>query len=119
MRRYDPRQVLTLPRRGSALLKDFAGLRRLWPYVRGHRREILVAAGLIPVVSAFQTLQTLNILEGYDVGGLGHNAEAYLHHLIEAIKLASADRLAYAYRPGAPIGCEGIRSPGQDRCSWY
>ena len=30
----------------------------------------------------------------------GHNSAEYLHHLIEAIKLASADRLAYAYSPG-------------------
>jgi len=27
----------------------------------------------------------------------------YLHHLIEAVKLASADRLAYAYTPDVPI----------------
>ncbi|MBI3826891.1 MAG: gamma-glutamyltransferase [Candidatus Rokubacteria bacterium] len=47
--------------------------------------------------SAFQYLQTLNILEGYDLAGWGHNSVDYLHHLIEAIKLASADRLAYAY----------------------
>ena len=41
--------------------------------------------------------ETLNILEGYDLAGWGHNSPDYLHHLIEAIKLGSADRLAYAY----------------------
>jgi gamma-glutamyltranspeptidase / glutathione hydrolase len=56
-----------------------------------------------PPFSAFQMLQTLNILEGYDVRGFGLNSEAYLHHLIEAIKLASADRLAYAYGGDVPI----------------
>ena len=55
-----------------------------------------------PPFSAFQMLETLNILEGYDLTGLGHNSEDYLHHLIEAIKLASADRLAYAYSPDVP-----------------
>ena len=50
-----------------------------------------------PPFSAFQMLETLNILEGFDVAGWGHNSVEYLHHLIEAIKLASADRLAYAY----------------------
>jgi gamma-glutamyltranspeptidase/glutathione hydrolase len=55
-----------------------------------------------PPFSAFQMLETLNILEGCDVSAWGHNSEDYLHHLIEAIKLASADRLAYAYAGEAP-----------------
>jgi gamma-glutamyltranspeptidase/glutathione hydrolase len=56
-----------------------------------------------PPFSAFQMLETLNILEGFDVAGWGHNSVEYLHHLIEAIKLGSADRLAYAYSPDVPI----------------
>jgi gamma-glutamyltranspeptidase / glutathione hydrolase len=56
-----------------------------------------------PPFSAFQMLETLNILEGFDLAGWGHNSVEYLHHLIEAIKLASADRLAYAYAPGVPV----------------
>jgi gamma-glutamyltranspeptidase/glutathione hydrolase len=56
-----------------------------------------------PPFSAFQMLETLNILEGFDLRGWGHNSVDYLHHLIEAIKLGSADRLAYAYSDGAPI----------------
>jgi gamma-glutamyltranspeptidase/glutathione hydrolase len=56
-----------------------------------------------PPFSAFQMLETLNILEGFDVRGWGHNSVESLHHLIEAIKLASADRLAYAYSPDVPI----------------
>ena len=55
-----------------------------------------------PPFSAFQMLETLNVLEGLDVARWGHNSVDYLHHLIEAIKLASADRLAYAYSPDAP-----------------
>jgi gamma-glutamyltranspeptidase/glutathione hydrolase len=53
--------------------------------------------------SAFQMLETLNIMEGFDLRGWGHNSVDYLHHLIEAVKLASADRLAYAYGDAAPI----------------
>ena len=34
---------------------------------------------------------------------LGHNTPEYLHLLIEAIKLASADRAEYAPRPNPPI----------------
>jgi gamma-glutamyltranspeptidase/glutathione hydrolase len=56
-----------------------------------------------PPFSAFQMLETLNVLEGYDVRGWGHNSVDYLHHLIEAIKLGSADRLAYAYAGDTPI----------------
>ena len=56
-----------------------------------------------PPFSAFQMLETLNILEGFDLRGWGHNSVDYLHHLIEAIKLGSADRLAYAYGDAAPI----------------
>ncbi|MBI4242311.1 MAG: gamma-glutamyltransferase [Candidatus Rokubacteria bacterium] len=56
-----------------------------------------------PPFSAFQYLETLNILEGYGLSGWGHNSADSLHHLIEAVKLASADRLAYAYLPEIPI----------------
>ncbi|HTK89745.1 MAG TPA: gamma-glutamyltransferase [Verrucomicrobiae bacterium] len=54
-------------------------------------------ASMPPPFSAFQMLETLNIMEGFDVARWGQNSPEHLHHLIEAIKLASADRLAYAY----------------------
>ena len=56
-----------------------------------------------PPFSSFQMLETLNILEGYDLSTWGHNSPEYLHHFIEAVKLASADRLAYAYSGAVPI----------------
>jgi gamma-glutamyltranspeptidase/glutathione hydrolase len=56
-----------------------------------------------PPFSAFQMLETLNVLEGYEVRGWGHNSVDHLHHLIEAIKLGSADRLAYAYSGDVPL----------------
>lgn len=37
-------------------------------------------------------LQTLNILEGIDLGELGHNSADYLHTVHEAVKLAYDDR---------------------------
>jgi gamma-glutamyltranspeptidase/glutathione hydrolase len=52
---------------------------------------------------AFQMLETLAILAGFDLAGWGHNSAEYLHHAIEAIKLASADRLAYGFRPDPPL----------------
>jgi gamma-glutamyltranspeptidase/glutathione hydrolase len=36
-------------------------------------------------------LEMLRILETYDLAAMGHNSPAYLHHLIEAKKLAYAD----------------------------
>lgn len=40
-------------------------------------------------------LQTLNILEGFDLRSMGHNSPRYLHTVIEAVKLAFADRDRY------------------------
>ncbi len=40
-------------------------------------------------------LQLLRLLEGYDLAGMGHNSAAYLHHWVEAAKLAYADREQY------------------------
>jgi gamma-glutamyltranspeptidase/glutathione hydrolase len=44
-------------------------------------------------------LQTLALLEGTDVKGLGQNSANYVHHLTEALKLAFADREAYYTDP--------------------
>ncbi len=40
-------------------------------------------------------LQILNLLEGFDLAALGHNSMTYIHTVVEAIKLAAADREAY------------------------
>jgi gamma-glutamyltranspeptidase / glutathione hydrolase len=37
-------------------------------------------------------LETLNLLEGYDLKAMGHNSPDYVHIVTEAIKLAFADR---------------------------
>jgi gamma-glutamyltranspeptidase/glutathione hydrolase len=44
-------------------------------------------------------LEMLNILESFDIGRLGHNSAEYLHCLIEAKKMAFADRDAYVSDP--------------------
>jgi len=88
---------------GWLAMEDFASFKPEWreplaiPY-RG--REI---CSVPPPFSAFQMLETFNILEGYDLAAWGHNSPDYLHHLIEAIKLGSADRLAYAYSGAPPV----------------
>jgi gamma-glutamyltranspeptidase / glutathione hydrolase len=40
-------------------------------------------------------LQMFNLLDGVDLVALGHNSPAYLHRLVETVKLAFADRDAY------------------------
>lgn len=40
-------------------------------------------------------LQALAILEGFDLKAMGHNSPAYLHTVIETVKLAFADRDRY------------------------
>jgi gamma-glutamyltranspeptidase/glutathione hydrolase len=40
-------------------------------------------------------IEALNILEGYDLKAMGHNSPQYLHTVLEAVKLAFADRDRY------------------------
>src|SRR6266545_3624956 len=83
--------------------RDLADFKPMWrePIRIGYRGFDVYSVP--PPFSAFQMMETLNILEGYDLEGWGHNSVDYLHHLIEAIKLGSADRLAYAYSGETPI----------------
>jgi gamma-glutamyltranspeptidase / glutathione hydrolase len=54
-----------------------------------------------PNTQGVVALEMLNILEGYDVKALGHNSAAYLHLLVEAKKVAFADRDAWLADPAA------------------
>jgi len=40
-------------------------------------------------------LQTLNLLEGFDLAGMGHNSADTIHTVVECLKLAYADREFY------------------------
>lgn len=51
--------------------------------------------------SAVQWLQTLKLMEGFDVQAMGHNSVEHLHTLIEAEKLAIADRVHHNVDPNA------------------
>ena len=54
------------------------------------------------------TLESLKILEGFDLKALGPNAPEYLHYLSEVMKLAFADRDATVASPRFPNGMEQI-----------
>jgi gamma-glutamyltranspeptidase/glutathione hydrolase len=56
-------------------------------------------------------LEMLNILSGFDLKKFGHNSPAYLHHLVEAKKLAFADLYRWLSDPeGAQLPVETIIS---------
>ncbi len=101
----------TVQERGGVLTEaDLAAYAPAWgtPVAgrfRGH--EVCVPP---PPTNALQLLQTLHLLEGFDLRGFGHNSADYLHHLIEAIKVASADRVAHGTGRG-PIPIAGLLSP--------
>jgi gamma-glutamyltranspeptidase/glutathione hydrolase len=44
-------------------------------------------------------VQMLNILEGFDLASLEHNSPAYVHHLVEAMRLAFRDRARHLADP--------------------
>lgn len=50
---------------------------------------------LPPAGQGIAALQMLEMLEPFDLAGMGHNSAEYLHHLIEAKKLAFADLARY------------------------
>ncbi|HRX84764.1 MAG TPA: gamma-glutamyltransferase [Phycisphaerae bacterium] len=54
---------------------------------------------LPPNTQGVAVLEMLNILEGYDLRAMGHNSTDYLHTLVEAKKLAYADRARYYADP--------------------
>jgi gamma-glutamyltranspeptidase/glutathione hydrolase len=56
-------------------------------------------------------LQQLRILEGLDLPRMGHNSADYIHFLVEAAKLAFADREAYYADPEfEPVPIEALLS---------
>ena len=61
-------------------------------------REILE---LPPNTQGITALEILNLIGRDDLWSLGHNTAAYLHLLIEAVRIAFADRAAYIADPDA------------------
>ncbi|MBN2180753.1 MAG: gamma-glutamyltransferase [Sedimentisphaerales bacterium] len=62
---------------------------------------------LPPNGQGITTLQILNILEGYDIKSMGFGSRQYVHHFVEAKKLAFEDRAKFYADPAfnnIPIG---------------
>ncbi len=71
---------------------DFAGYRARWvnPISASYRGYDVVQ--LPPSTQGFAALQILNLLEGFDVASWGDGTADYYHHMVEAVKVAFADR---------------------------
>ena len=52
-----------------------------------------------PPSQGFLVLEMLNLLEGFDLAAMGFGSAAAIHHMVEAKKLAFADRWAYMGDP--------------------
>jgi gamma-glutamyltranspeptidase/glutathione hydrolase len=60
--------------------------------VRGTYRGFEILGPPPPASSGVHIVQMLNILEGYDIGGLGFGSTESVHLMAEALKIAFADR---------------------------
>ena len=74
--------------------------------VTGQFKDYAIVSAPPPSSGGIHVIQMLNILEPYPLESWGHNSAQYLHHVIEAMKLAYADRsehLGDPERMEAPI----------------
>lgn len=95
------RAIVADMRKRDGLLeeRDFAEHRADWidPISTSYRGYQVYE--LPPNTQGFLVLEMLNILEGFDIRAMGHNSAAYLHALVEAKRIAFADRAAYLADP--------------------
>ena len=83
-------------RGGILTLDDLAGYQvKLREPVRGTYRDYEVISFPPPSSGGAVLLETLNILEGFEVGAEGAGSSQSLHLIAEAMKLAFADRATY------------------------
>ena len=84
---------------GMLTLSDFAEFDAQWvePVSTNYHGYDVYELG--PQTQGMTVLQMLNVLEGYDLKNLGHNSAEYIHLMVEAKKLAYADRDAYIADP--------------------
>jgi gamma-glutamyltranspeptidase/glutathione hydrolase len=82
-------------RNGLITAEDLAGHHADWvePVSTTYRGYQVLE--LPPNTQGVAALEMLNIMEGFDLKALGHNSAAYLHVLVEAKRIAFADRGAW------------------------
>lgn len=79
--------------------------------VRGTFRGYEVVSAPPPSSGGTHIIQMLNILEPFDLQAMGHNSAEYIHHVIEAMKIAYADRAAHMGDPDfSPVPVDQLLS---------
>lgn len=86
-------------RDGMLTLADFADFDAQWVEPISTKYRGLDVYELGAQTQGITALELLNIVEGYELRSLEHNSAEYLHLLIEAKKVAFADRDAYIADP--------------------
>jgi gamma-glutamyltranspeptidase / glutathione hydrolase len=95
---------------GWLTMEDLADFRVAWRQPLAVEYRGARVATLPAPCSGLQYLESLKILEGFDVVELGHNSADYLHLLLETVKLASADRTRFTL--DAEVPAEALLDPG-------
>jgi gamma-glutamyltranspeptidase / glutathione hydrolase len=91
-------------RRGGVLsTDDMAAFRAEWVEPIGVHYRGRDIYTLPPPCCGVQYLETLNLLEGFELAAMGHGSADHLHTLAECIKIAVADRTTYVGRDDAPV----------------
>jgi gamma-glutamyltranspeptidase/glutathione hydrolase len=67
--------------------------------VDGTYRGYEIISAPPPSSGGVALIQTLNILEGYDLRAFGHNSAPHVHHLVEAMRRAFLDRARHLADP--------------------
>ena len=88
---------------GLLTLEDLANYHSSWKKPTQVQYRDYTVYAPAPPCQAIQYLQTLKIMEGYNIADMGHNSTEFLHHFIEATKLSIADRVEYASLPNPPL----------------
>jgi gamma-glutamyltranspeptidase / glutathione hydrolase len=114
------RQIVAFSQANGGLfaMKDFEDCHATWVEPVSSTYRGFQVWELPPNGQGIAVLEILNLLEGYDVKGMGHNSPDFLHAFIEAKKLAYADRARWYADPefakDLPIA-ELISKPYADR----
>jgi gamma-glutamyltranspeptidase/glutathione hydrolase len=80
--------------------------------VRGRYRGLTIVSAPPPSAGGLALIQTLGMLEPFDVRGLGQNSSASVHLISEALRRAFADRSRWLGDPDfVPVPIAGLLSP--------
>ncbi|WP_249120111.1 gamma-glutamyltransferase [Plastoroseomonas hellenica] len=82
---------------GKADLAEYQTVDRV--PVRGSYRGVEIVGAAPPASGGVHVVQILNLLEGFDMKGLGYGTPETMHLLLEAMKIAAADRVAATADP--------------------